>query len=450
MDAQYSITLAQTATKYANVAKTPQQAHACTQSLTRMIHSSMQLPKDPSDQPAANACTAYLVSLLTLTSNQLATGAAPEISSDPAQPAQLPDPNAARHASSLFQLITLQETTHIDRIVKDGPDRTPVWNQDTKHAHITAMEMAATIPNPFESLALRSDQGPDTQEEDSQKEKLQLWNSANNRYNETLSTRISPSLQKYPDLVERLHETDIQASTPAIGFHHGPETDCSYDEPPPPTWSVTAYMGFIHNGRRHFKAVTDPYPKATPKATALEHLALSTTALLNQRNNPNSSIPPASLDDIHRQLADMNTITHMALHQVTSKDVATLAQTAKEAGLPTGAVTNMLHRITYDDRLTTILADDPAEDWRKRISPSQARTLLEAAEDCGIDAHTAHHMILALGQNPYIAGANPPAFDKATINEIEQTALELGFPNHIIGNMLLPITEEPYRDTSNC
>lgn len=445
MHTPYAQTLSQTADRYARVSKNRTQAQTCADSLTRLINISFEKSRNTEDPGPAADCANYFVALLTGMSQTLATGA-----QNPAQARHHDqkgpsNPQDARTASECFHQLTLSEAQHIHQIISDGPDRAPEWSSKTKHAHMVALELAATMPNPFEGKALLSNMSPGEAEEDSLKEKAQLWNHVNNRYNETLSTVMSPNLMRFPELVERLNDTDIPASGAVTGIYIGPETNPEdSEEIPTSTWDVTAYSGFIHRSQRHFKAINDPYPKGTRLATVLEHLAQTAQTIVAESENPHTQFSTENIQELHRLTADMTTLAHLSLHQITPKDLQELAGFAEAQGLPPGAVTGMLHRTTFEDRLTTILADDIQETWRTRINPQQARALVRAAQEAQIDAHSICHLIEAAGQNPYIAGVNLPTITQATAAAIGQKAKKLGFPALIIDNMLFPLTESPW------
>lgn len=449
METPYSRTLRQTAEKYAQLAKTSPHACALTDSLTRLLNAAMLRSHDQQASEPAQACANYFLSLLTQISHRLATGRSQPPSSAQNQ-AEVEGPSRARSASSLFHLLTAEETAQLDRIVREGPDRAPSWNNQTKHAHMAAMHLAATIPNPFESLALLAESGPDQTEEDSLKAKAQTWSYANNRYNEALPTVVSPNLAKYPDLVDQLLDTDLPPSSSVTGFYTGPEYDPNEDQPATTHLTTVAYTGFILDDRRHYKAIQDPYPRGTPMSLPLEHLSKATQALADRITKEPACMPKQAQEQIQRLIGDMNTIALLSLHQTTADDIRNLTQTALRHGLPQGAATAMLHRLTSDDRLTTILADDPSEKWRQRITTTQARCLAQAAAKCGIDQHTAYHMIEALGQNPYMAGIEIPTLSHSAIQALARDAENLGFPESAIDNMLTPISPDPFLHPEPC
>ena len=268
----------------------------------------------------------------------------------------------------MFHHITLREASRLEQTIREGPDRMPEWNAEIKHAHMVALEITADIPDPFEDAALAAEASPGLDEEDFQRQKRALWASATARYNESLTSVFGPQLSGYTQLTQTLNQMNIPASGAVIGLHRPPAgqpaQDSNCDDFGTPTHpGLIGYTAYIHHGTRHFKSLTDPYPKGFGRAMALQHLSQAAQVLSDPTVRAEQSVTQGENEHMHRLIADMTKITHMNLHDITQQDLAEIAAEADKAGLPPGAITSMLHRLTDDENLTTIILGDGAEHW---------------------------------------------------------------------------------------
>ena len=339
----------ETAHRYATLAHSRAHAQTYSDSLRRMTNAAMGAGTEPDQREASNLCSNFFIHILSDMSHILATGNTPPPNLGPEPAEIIPSPDTALAASRLFHHITLKEASRLEQIIREGPDRMPEWNAEIKHAHMVALEITADIPNPFEEAALSAEASPGQDEEDFQKQKRTIWATATTRYNESLTSVFGPQLAGFTQLTHVLNEMNIPASGAVIGFHRPPAGQAAQDSHcddfgTTPHPALIGYTAYIHRGTRHFKSLTDPYPKGFGRAMALQHLSQAAQVLSDPTLRAEQDITKVENEQMHRLIADMTKITHMNLHDVTQQDLEGIAAEAEKAGLPPGAITTMLHQ----------------------------------------------------------------------------------------------------------
>ena len=196
--------------------------------------------------------------------------------------------------------------------------------------------------------------------------------------NEASPTDISPALEDYPDLAQRLRGTLV----PAVGCDCGFEYSRFAAAPAEvgPVHGSVGWTGFFWEGRRIFKGAAEAYPKTFPPQMVAGH-----TALLEMRfaalvsDDPNAPHNPR-LQPFYTMFLAMDTAADHGWHTITAADIARVDAAAQDQGLSpeqaravfaalTGGDPALANYLGYNSPLPSVVTAPPGVTYQNDPDP---------------------------------------------------------------------------------
>ena len=329
------------------------------------------------------------------------------------------------------------------------------WDDTARQAVMATLHQSATKPRPPMGDTWSQKQVPDaglhSQATQATEQTAFLLEQATARYNEGLPFDVHHSLAAVPDVENELRRRNV----PPIGalieiLYVSLDPD---DTGLPPglkeladslgspqggikgVMTLVAIAAYIHNGRKTVRPLPklNPYPKGFNRDTAVIHAkqavaAMENTDHLNRLQEDGvPPIPPFILQAYAHAAHYSLKLAQAGLHSATDETLPSLLKEAAAMGLPPGALTEMVNKLTVNDRLVAdTLIQDPRSTWRQMATLQQTKDLLQKGQELGIDSYTLDRLTLEMGHHPSEIENQPRPFPEEKVRALIDTAIDLG------------------------
>ena len=209
-------------------------------------------------------------------------------------------------------------------------------------------------------------------------------------YNKTIAVVVSPRLTPFSEATSEIAAITLMSNHSHVSIiclceypYEDEDEDGNEARELPP---CTAYVAFIHDGRKHILAVGDPYPSGFPADAATHHME----NLLSQmeREQPFNC---HRTDELYMQARAMITAADLEIHTVPSEAIDKVLGIAKDIGLPRGGLQLVLETIAdYDLTLAQLLTTNGTHEGAaipRMCGRRQARKIIETARQQGLDPY---------------------------------------------------------------
>ena len=250
-------------------------------------------------------------------------------------------------------------------------------------------------------------------------------------YNKTIPVVVSPRLTPFSEATSAIAAMTLMSNHSHVSIICLCENEDEARELPP----CTAYVAFIHDGRKHILAVGDPYPSGFPADAATHHLEnLLSQMEREQPFNCNRA------DELYMQARAMITAADLEIHTVASKAIDKVLGIAKDIGLPRGGLQLVLETIAdYDLTLAQLLTTNGAHQGAavpRMCGRRQARTIIETARQQGLDPYQLAELAETLGFTARQVNAKPKLIPSGQRTRLSKAGLEAGLSPDIVERVM--------------
>ena len=214
---------------------------------------------------------------------------------------------------------------------------------------------------------------------------------------------ISPGMEEYPELVDRICYNDgIGLQAPGAGLI--PKTD----NPDPDDWmeAVAWLCLFDEEGNYHIQLVSEPFPEGLRE----EHMTYLSTFLEDTINEfikkyPDAEVPENALDEARL----MRRRAETQAHDISTEQIKAIMEAARSTGCTPAAIREIVMSICdYEIKVAFHLLGRETEDWFEPVSPELARSILEYAQQQGADPYAVQILAEAMGSGYWKPGSGQP------------------------------------------
>ena len=271
------------------------------------------------------------------------------------------------------------------------------------------------------------------------------------RLNRELTMEVSHMIQLFPKVEREIRDTTVPATGCVSGFRYGADivegtppaaflerygmnedsTPVTADQKGDEIYSgALAWMAFVHEDRRIAKLITEPYPTGFPGQVATENAERTAETLIRYLIKGEGTDIPREIAENFCQAAKANKkVAESGLHTVRPRDLEALMESAKRDGMPRGATATMTRKLTHDDlHVSRYICQQGNYEWTRSASVQQAKSVLSAARNQGMDQHGICNMARAMGYNPWELEEETPDTDPETVERIFRQAISIGIP----------------------
>ena len=260
-------------------------------------------------------------------------------------------------------------------------------------------------------------------------------------YNETIPVVVSPRLTPFSEATSEIAAITLMSNHSHMSViclcEYAYEDDDKDDdanearELPP----CTAYVAFIHDGRKHILAVGDPYPSGFPADAAIHHMEnLLSQMEREQPFNCNRA------DELYMQARAMITAADLEIHTVPSEAIDKVLGIAKDIGLPRGGLQLVLETIAdYDLTLAQLLTTNGTHEGAavpRMCGRRQARKIIETARQQGLDPYQLAELAETLGFTARQVNAKPKPIPSVQRTRLSKAGLEAGLSPDIVERVM--------------
>ena len=250
-------------------------------------------------------------------------------------------------------------------------------------------------------------------------------------YNKTIPVVVSPRLTPFSEATSAIAAMTLMSNHSHVSIICLCENEDEARELPP----CTAYVAFIHDGRKHILAVGDPYPSGFPADAATHHMEnLLSQMEREQPFNCNRA------DELYMQARAMITAADLEIHTVASKAIDKVLGIAKDIGLPRGGLQLVLETIAdYDLTLAQLLTTNGAHQGAavpRMCGRRQARTIIETARQQGLDPYQLAELAETLGFTARQVNAKPKLIPSGQRTRLSKAGLEAGLSPDIVERVM--------------
>lgn len=242
---------------------------------------------------------------------------------------------------------------------------------------------------------------------------------------------VSEGMQRHPELVDRICDNDgLGLMPPQAGFV------VEKEEIEPEDWTeAVAWLHFRHQEDFHIQLASEPFPNEFPPEGVMylaEILQESTEEFSTEF--PELEYPVEAADEIEllRRRAVSKT------HDIRPEDMRSIIQAARDNGCTRGAVTAMVMEICEGDRMVAGNLMAPLrEEWRKCVTPEQARAIINFAREQGADQQALEILNDAMGCTHREGGLKNNETNHAAWNAVEKASEEARMDWYVTQRALL-------------
>ena len=256
-------------------------------------------------------------------------------------------------------------------------------------------------------------------------------------YNKTIPVVVSPRLTPFSEATSEIAAITLMSNHSHVSIiclceYPYEDEDANEARELPP---CTAYVAFIHDGRKHILAVGDPYPSGFTADAATHHME----NLLSQMEqelpfNCNRA------NELYMQARAMITAADLEIHTVTSEAIDNVLGIAKEIGLPRGGLQLVLEAITdYDLTLAQLLTTNSTHEGAavpRMCGRRQARKIIETARQQGLDPYQLAELAVTLGFTARQVNAKPQPIPSGQRTRLSKPGLEAGLSAEIVERVM--------------
>lgn len=263
---------------------------------------------------------------------------------------------------------------------------------------------------------------------------LELWETERKHFNDSLDTKLGHTFDKAsPQVVREAQALQVETLDFECGVITGPKVRGS--APPHNLLQYYhSYLAFQHRGTRYIQGIGEPYPQGYPAELAQRHMQ----RVLEELDHPDPIL--------QAQAENTAVLTHQlaeyGLHSVTPQGMRQLIARAQEARMSMGAIYDLIESATgYDGELAEMLVRTGGT-TRRPASRKQAKAVLQAARQAGLDEHQLADIAGAMRQYDLPkAGIWLPKVSHRNAQRVIQAATEAEFPQRALLPMHESMTE---------
>ena len=362
-------------------------------------------------------------------------------------------------------ILNLMGMSEIDTILRDRIGQRDEWDNHNREALLMTAEMMFHQPSTTEPAGpiedgLPAESGTTAPErrrlanesEEAHDAMAAMLQTMTQDYNESLIDLPSPRLKHHPKLCRELGTIQATPSTVQIGIRvtrqnhkrlqqvqetldQASENNTGMPQGVPNFEEVTQwpipYMVFAHQGRRHLKHISDPYPTGYAAERVKCHITMFLEMLEQAR------------EDGERTEVELNVLTHLAntmgqaaqlgMHDISKEQMQRLVHTAEQEGMNKDCTCAVLNAASdgFPEVISQILEDNEAE-WQKTATIEQVTALLSAAEALGISVQTRYQLAASMGYNPMDFLRDPNQTSQTALENIAMEARLAGLPEDAV------------------
>ena len=260
-------------------------------------------------------------------------------------------------------------------------------------------------------------------------------------YNQTIPVVVSPRLTPFSEATSEIAAITLMSNHSQMSViclcEYAYEDDDKDDdanearELPP----CTAYVAFIHDGRKHILAVGDPYPSGFPADAATHHMENLLSEM--EREQPHKC---NRADELYMQARAMITAADLEIHTVPSEAIDKVLGIAKDIGLPRGGLQLVLETIAdYDLTLAQLLTTNGTHEGAavpRMCGRRQARKIIETAREQGLDPYQLAELAETLGFTARQVNAKPKPIPSVQRTRLSKAGLEAGLSPDIVERVM--------------
>lgn len=258
--------------------------------------------------------------------------------------------------------------------------------------------------------------------------------------NRTVPTNLSPAASLCPQLAQELQSILLPPTGSISGLSTlepqpgGPEEEQTVRNTELAQGSTSkgamclAWIGFMNEGTRHFKAVFEPYPAGFHKDLAQSHI---TQLALTLRQRMEAA--PKMQETDHFIISSMAAegASAQSVHDLQPEQVTAVAQAARQHGMSQAEAAQMVRRTAQDNPMALLyLSLNFGQDVRLE-SEKTATRIIESAASLGASRETLLQLATAMGYRPSEMGLEYQPGDQQTHTTIARHALAQGMPLEI-------------------
>ena len=355
---------------------------------------------------------------------------------------------AAWYASRMQPRLSLQAVQEMSRWILN-PDQEGKRTAEFQSACMTVISelhewanLMSQYPDPENILnkpdGFTSDKARvDEQAFQAEREIATLAQDAAAAYNKAIPVVVSPRLNPFSEATSEIAAMTLMSNHSHMSIiclcesaYEGEDANEAGELPP-----CTAYVAFIHDGRKHILAVGDPYPSGFPADAATHHMEnLLSQMEQEQPFNCNRA------DELYIQARAMITAADLEIHTVTSEAIDKVLGVAKDIGLPRGGLQLVLETIAdYDLTLAQLLTTNGTHGGAavpRICGRRQARKIIETARQQGLDPYQLAELAETLGFTARQVNAKPKPIPSGQRMRLSKASLEAGLSPEIVERVM--------------
>ena len=247
----------------------------------------------------------------------------------------------------------------------------------------------------------------------------------------------SPSIQIHPALEQEIRETTVPATGCVSGYLCPPKAENPDRAYPPDSnggdadqRAAVGWIAYVHQGRRVAKLIAEPYPPGFPGEIAVENAErMEETLLRYLLDGAGRKIAHQVVETFCQEAKTCKKVAERGLHTVRPKDLRSLMESVRSAGMPTGAAATMMRDLTRGDLHIGLHMDQQdMREWSRSASVKQAKAALQAARHQGMDQYGICNLAQAMGYHPQELGEDTPRAEQGDVERLLRRALSIGIP----------------------
>ena len=189
-------------------------------------------------------------------------------------------------------------------------------------------------------------------------------------------------------------------------------------------------LSFVHGGRRIIKDLNDPYPKGYPMGQAQFHIHQA-EELIEQLSEQRVIPGPAALM-FQGNIETAALRLELDLYSVSSEDLSQVVRTARDAGATPGLTATLVETLTGQSH--SVADAIIGTQWRKQATTQQAKALLHAAKNVGLDQESQRRIAHAIGHTAAEMELGEEKLPPDAMERICTEAEKAGIPSENIEN----------------